>query len=215
MKKIFSLHTALAALALVSGVMIQTSRADLIYDNSQNWTGNNFDIGTNEVGDQITFDGSARNLTNFTFQFWADNMAAGATVQIRFYLNDGVGGTPLTQIWQNTYTFGSGLTTSGATLSYDNSLLNDLYVAANGLTWTAQFSDLGEGGTAGVAIYTPPVIGGNFSDYWENDNGTWLLKTNAIGSMDFGATVGAVPEPSTFALCALGAAGLVALRRRR
>ena len=47
--------------------------ADTIYDNSKNDLLTRFNPGNLEVGDEIVLAGSARYLTNFAFEFWAEN----------------------------------------------------------------------------------------------------------------------------------------------
>lgn len=215
MNKIFSPKAVLLAAGIFAGALTQTVRADLVYANTNNQTSFIQNTLTYETGDEIILAGSSRLATNFTFQFWSSGISSSTTVEIRFYLNDGTGGAPGTMIWDsgadNLLAIDSGFsTTNGATLSYDMSVL-----VPNDFTWTVQFENLG-GGTAGVPIFTPPTVGGNYSDYWENNGTGWLLKTNASTDMSFAATLqAAVPEPSTFALAIVGGIGFLLARRRR
>lgn len=215
MKKLFSLKSVFLAVGVLAFASAQTSRADLVYADTVNLTPYVLNSSNYIVGDEIILAGTSRLATNFTFEFWSSGLSSSATVQIRFYLNDGTGGAPGTLLWDSgidtLFTISPNLlTTNGATLSYDPEV-----VVPNQFTWTVQFDNLG-GGTAGVPIYTPPNVGGNFSDYWQNDGTGWLLKTNASTDMSFGASLQAtVPEPSTLALALVGAAGLLIARRRR
>jgi hypothetical protein len=80
------------------------------------------------------------------------------------------------------------------------------------MTWTVQFSGMGATDSVGVDIYSPPVVGGGYSDYWVN-NGGWLLQTNLV-PMNFAATMSATPEPAPVVLWVLGGLGLLTAGRR-
>ena len=71
--------------------------------------------------------------------------------------------------------------------------------------------------SVGVDLYSPPVVGRDYPDYWENTIAGWVLKTNTV-AVDFGAVMQAeVPEPSSIALSLAGgiAVLLFANRSRR
>ena len=80
---------------VIFGLSFQAARADLLYDNSSNQTTNLFNPGTLEVGDEIVLTGGT-TITNFTFQYYAAGLSGSATVELRFYANDGasVDGVP-------------------------------------------------------------------------------------------------------------------------
>src|ERR1044071_5092622 len=80
------------------------------------------------------------------------------------------------------------------------------------LTWSVQFSGMGPTDEIGLDIYSTPVVGGNYADFWEN-NGGWSLQTNLV-PMNFAAKLEAVPEPSPLVLCLLSAIGFLAERRQ-
>ena len=68
--------------------------------------------------------------------------------------------------------------------------------------------------SVGVDLYSPPVVGADYPDYWQNDGTGWTLMTNSP-PMDFAARMEAtVPEPSTMALSVCGGLGLLILARR-
>ena len=83
-------------------------------------------------------------------------------------------------------------------------------------TWTVTFAGIGASEQAGLALFGPsPSVGQNYSDAWYGAAGTsptWALDV-ASGSnpaLTFGATVTAVPEPSSLGLFAMGGFGLLA-----
>ncbi len=203
---------------VVLALSVATTHADLLYDNSLNQTVNLFNPGTLEVGDEIVM-ASGGSITNFTFQYYANGLSGSATVELRFYANNGplVDGAPT----PGTLLFDSGpfnglVNTNGQTLSYN--LMSSPVLVPQDFTWSVQFSNFGTGNT-GVPIFTPPTLGSDFSDYWEND-GTpgspdWVLKTNAATPMDFAARVQGVPEPGIGALAGLGGVALLGYLRRK
>jgi hypothetical protein len=207
--------------------------ADTIYNNSTNDLLTRFNPGTLEVGDEIILAGSARYLTNFSFEFWGTNTAnPGAfsgtvTATVRFYLNDG----PLFNGYATpgTLVYSSGsfsiIPTARSTLTFkagSDFPLGGLFLGSGpggtlltNLTWSVQFAGMGLTDSAGVDIYSPPVVGGEHTDYWEYNGIAWSLKTNSV-PMDFAAVLQAsAPEPAPFVLSILGGMGLLLWRSRR
>ncbi len=200
--------------------------AEIVYENASNDLNTNLDPGTREVGDEIILDGTARWLSEFTFEYWGTNtlsdieFAGTVEARIRFYLNDG---PPLPDI-DDILTPGTLLYDSGsfqidptprATLTFTDFSLGTVPLTQplpDSFTWSVQFSGLGLTDTAGVTLYSPPTIGNNFNDYWVNDGVDWLLETNLV-NMDFAARFAAVPEPSTLLLAFLGLAAVGVARR--
>lgn len=190
------------ATAVVSGPV-------LVYDNATNDLLYRFDPGTLEVGDEIILSGPAEQLDEFSFEFWGLGTNNGAFAgdvhaRVRFYQNDG----PLTS---------SGYTSPGTVL-FDSGpfpipamprgtvVFEDFQTDApvplttalpRAFTWTVQFSGMESGDSAGVDLYSPPAVGGNYTDYWEQEGGGWVLKTNAAASMDFAAQVTALSRSIT------------------
>ena len=79
------------------------------------------------------------------------------------------------------------------------------------VTWSVQFSGMGATDELGLDIYSLPVVGANYPDFWDN-NGGWLLQTNTV-PMNFAATLEATPEPSAVVLSIFGGLGVLATRR--
>jgi alpha-tubulin suppressor-like RCC1 family protein len=188
-RPIYVLAMLLAALAPV--------RATTIYDNSVNDLDFRFDPGTLEVADEIILAGSARYLTNFDFQFWGVNTANPSTfagpveVRVRFYQNDG----PLYQGYPAPGTaffdsgwFSVGVPTPRSTFVFtagSDFPVGGLLLPSSDITWSVQFRGMGATDSVGIDLYSPPVIGLGYPDFWQ-DNGGWVLLTNAV-PMDFAA----------------------------
>lgn len=209
--------------AMAFGIALPVS-ADTIFDNSAHDLNTRFTPGTFEVGNEIGLTlGSPRFLTNFSFEYWgtASGPSFNGTVQaeVRFYLNDG---TPFNGYsTPGTLFYDSGLFTVPSPTSRNTFVFtagadfpaNGLYLpVVSNMTWTVQFSGMGAGDNAGVDLYSPPVVGSTYGDYWENDITGWALKTNAV-AMDFAAKLEATtPEPSAIALLLCGGMGILAAR---
>jgi len=207
------------AATLLGGV---AARADVVYQNASTYLGK-YSPGTLEVGDQIFFSGTARDLTSFEFQLFGTGTEQAA---VRFYRNDGPGGAPGEKI------FDSGFFTVPNRPTGSVIAISDFVTGAstpmnvplpNSMTWSIQFT----ANTASVGIFhnntsgTGADIGASYIDIWEKGiSGTWSLIQPAPGSglsaLSFGATFNAVPEPSTMALSLIGLIGLAgcALKRR-
>jgi hypothetical protein len=214
-----------AGFALAVLVAGSVAQADTVYDNSTGDLDIRLNPGTRQIGDEIVLAPGARYLTDFVFQYWGENFFGGEQVRLRFYLNDGAPApagpaTPGTIFYDSGY-FDIGATpratliftdfATGAVVAFDNtnSLLPDSF------TWSVQFRgiDSDNGGKAGVDLYNPPTVGTNYLEYWERTGAGWEYRGDTNGTaLNFGARVGAVPEPSTIALGLLG--GLAALMFR-
>ena len=196
--------------SLVSKAQITT-----LYDN----TGHNLNTryhSTAEFGDQIVLGQPTGVATDFAFEYYGLNFTGGEQIRIRFYNNDGpevLSGAP-----------GDSALAPGATAFYDSGLQNIAaapdgavgaitlpgVVVPNTFTWSVEFAGVTGTKEAGLDIYSPPIVGDNFDDYWERGaGGAWELRAASDGTpVSFGAKLTTVPEPGTFALLGLG--GLVA-----
>jgi hypothetical protein len=182
--------------------------ADTIFNNATNDLAVRFDPGPLEIGDEIVLSGNARYLTNFAFEYWGTNSAGGkrfggnVQARVRFYRNDGpmVEGYPApgSRLWASCW-FSVDATERSVLLFSAGSDFpaTGFYLPSSRFTWSVQFRGLGPTDHAGVDFYSPPVTGGYYPDYWENNNGVWTLRTNLCAA-DFAALLEAtlIPEPA-------------------
>jgi hypothetical protein len=246
-KVIFMLRQFAAAL-LASAFIAPAAFADtVIYSNTGNYTGNAFANGgtATQAGNQITrlvadrvqttAVGAPIAITQFSFS--VANLNAGTVLarpRVRFYDDDGAGGTPGTYITGfsfNAISFGAGVTVYSATAAFTVPGTDGSFWAGitfddnNGATGAtaAQLNNLGQG------IYDPPTVGSSFDSFFvTNAAGSFLVNNPAGTVSNFGGAPIAnfgwvfqvatpVPEPavamlSLFGLPLLGVA--VFLRRR-
>lgn len=214
-------------LSVVAGVLaaVLPVQADTVYDNSTTDLNIRFNPVTREVGDEIILDGGARILTDFTFQYWGENFFGDdEELRLRFYLNDGAPSqagplTPGTLFFDSDWFSIS--ETNRATLIFTDFVTGAAVPLSqnlpNSFTWTVRFRgvDAIDGESAGVDLYDPPTTGGNYNEYWENTGpGGWEYRGTNNVHINFGAKVGAVPEPSVIALGLLGGLSALVLRNR-
>jgi hypothetical protein len=198
-----------------------SARANVVYDNSTTDLSLRFNPGLAEVGDEISLLGGAATITNFTFQYWGLSLGVSAQARVRFYANDGAP-SPAGPLKPNSLLFDSDwfnvATTERNTLIFDDFTTGALVPLTGELpgsfTWSVQFQNLG-GGSAGVDLYDPPTIGGNYNEYWDNDgvNG-WQYRGTNSPNINFAARISAVPEPTVIGLGLLGGLGVLFLRNR-
>ena len=183
--------------------------AAVIFDNSAHDLVTRFAPGTNEVGDEILLGSPERYLTNFSFEFWGTNSAnpeafAGEVeARVRFYENNGdpFNGypSPGDQFYDSDW-FSIAPTprsTENFTLGSDFSWTGLFLPVTSNMTWSVQFKGMGATDSVGVDIYSPPVVGQDYPDYWMNTNGTWMLLTNNSGiHIDFAAKMEASAQPT-------------------
>ncbi len=221
-KKATYLLIALSALALS-----HVAHAVVVYDNSTGFvpTNNFLNPGTHEVGDQIILGGTARALTNFTFQYSTFNLTHSFQAEFRFRLNDGplVSGTPR----PNTTLFDSGLFTlppapTALSVTFDTDFGPNGLVVPSNFTWSLQFFGLLPGEMAGPDLFAPVTVGSNFPDYWDFDGTSWTLRanTNNTPPINFAARAEAKAVPdssgiSTIVLSMMGVLGFGLKSRKR
>jgi hypothetical protein len=210
----YSLCAALSFAMILTG-----SAATTIFDNSVNDLSTRFDPGTTQVGDQILLASTERMLTMFSFEYWGVNTAnptafAGPVeARVRFYDNTGTAFNGYSSPANSFFDSGwfSVNPTERSTLVFAAGVdfpSTGLFIPVNEMTWSVQFQGMGATDTVGLDIYSPPTVGQDYPDYWENDGG-WMLKTNTV-AVNFAAKMDAiVPEPSSAVLSILGGAALL------
>ena len=207
---------ALAALALSASAL----HAEFVYNNGVSYSGFYLNPGAQEVGDEVILGGVDRLLSHFTFEYYGTGFSGNEQYRIRFYNNDGspIGGG---YFQPGSSFFDSGLQTLGAPTDPSNRNTYDLDLSGTGITlsnsftWTIQFSGVTGGEVAGVSLYNPPTVGFSDNDFWLNNAGSWELRGTNPTAFNFGATITAVPEPSTYVLAILGGLCGFALVARR
>jgi hypothetical protein len=204
-------NAAISGTATLDGVVggDDVSLISPAYDNSSNDLFIRFETGALEVGDEINLAGPANRITRFSFEYWGVGGGAGGafsgSVQavLRFYKNDGPlltnvsfeARAPQTLLFQSK-PFPI-LATNRAILSYTeeadftNPAAADVLLSGplpSSFTWTVQFTGMGTGDSVGLDLYSPPVVGGSYPDYWEFDGAQWeLLTYHDAPPIDFGA----------------------------
>jgi hypothetical protein len=221
-------------------LLAQTGQSQTVYNNTTTFTGdfnyNNAQAGNEVILSGSTL---GDDVTGFTFQYDFLNStlgttgtpAGGETATLSFYQNYGtssatkVSGYTVPQspvLFTSSAVPISGGFTTGSTINF---------TTANGglptggvdvpqiFTFTVTFAGISSSENAGLALFGPtgsnPSVGQNYADAWYNSAGStpnWQLDVASSGNppLTFGATVTAVPEPSSIGLFAMGSMGLLA-----
>lgn len=207
-------------LLLVGGATF--SRATEIYNNSTNDLGVRFAFtngsgGASSLifGDEIVLAGTERFLTNFSFEYYLEGVSGPSRQsRVTFQLNDGTPFntyyTPGTTFYDSGW-FSIGGPTTRSTVSFvagSDFPLNGLYMPVlSNFTFTVQFRNLSAADNVGVDLYSPPVVGAAYNDFWSYNAG-WTLQTNNAVAVNFGAVfMATVPEPASVVVLLLGGLG--------
>lgn len=215
MTKTNSLTLAVAVATLASF----SAKAQFIaYDNTSNYQGVVTSRGNTEVGDEINLVGGGAVVTAFQFEYNFTGPNDGATGIVRFWDKTGGGGLAPGAILLESSPF-------NLQNGFHQGSLDNLNVLVPGtFIWSVDFDLVDGGENAGLLFYNGVGVGSDpgesLDDHWENlgsaASPNWVLANNTdFGVVDnFGARVTVVPEPGTMALFALGAAALIARRRK-
>lgn len=187
--KIYCLSATLAIAALFS------TSAEIIYDNSGTFE-NAFNDSLLETGDEINLAGTARFVTDFSFEYFAEFTASGdETARVRFYEMNGAPGdndfaTPGTLLYDSgAFSIDSGYRTVNITE------LGTLLTGSK-FTWSVEFAGLTTGEAAGLLYYNPPTTGSSDPYFWQKENGVWTaVATDGTGN-NFAARVTATNAPA-------------------
>lgn len=210
----------LKTLAVLSALLpfCTSGFASIVYDNSANNLNKTYapqpDPNGVQFGDEINLAAGDRLITNFKFEYFLSGNASGnETAVLQLLRNDGA--TITRTVDGSSFDVqapGSVLYTSPV-LSLQSGFQTaeasgfTPFEAPNNFTWTITFSGVDPGEVAGLLVYDPPTVGSSFSDFWQNNGGSWntyLLPNDPITGNpvvgNFAARVTAVPEPTTLAL---------------
>jgi hypothetical protein len=190
-----------------------------------------------EIGDEIILAGTARLLTQFDFEYFGTSggldtpgsFAGAVTARVRFYLNNGplASGVPSPgSVFYDSGTFAVPGRTSRSTFVFTQpefitgsgpGFIPLLIPLPDHFTWSVQFTTVNPADHVGVDLYSPPVVGQNFPDYWLNTAGTWSLQQGPGGQppYNFAARFQAadVPETTGIGICVMSFLALLAYGR--
>lgn len=171
--------------------VLQNVRSEVVYDNTVNYLYSSFQVNGNyEVGDQIILNTNGLLypivINYFSLTYWGLNFSGNELMNVSFYLNDGPGGAPGGQIWDSGW-FSIPQTPKSAVI-FDEDIR--IKLGTPSFTWAVKFSGIEQGESVGLWLYSPPAIGGNFTDYWIKGTNGWELRMMSGYSMDFEAKVG-------------------------
>jgi len=186
----------------IAAVLAPSTPAAIIYDNSTTYE-DAFNDSRLETGDEVNVVGTARLVTAFAFEYFAEFAATGdETARLRFYEMDGAPG-------ENDFaTPGSLLYDSGAfsiTSGYRTVNITDMsaLLPSSKFTWSVEFSGLTNTESAGLLYYDPPTVGSSDVYFWEKENGTWTAVATDDTGNNFAARVTAVDAPPPFRIATL------------
>jgi hypothetical protein len=221
------------AAAGVIAILAQNAHSQNLYNNTTGNQSENFNY-TGQAGNEVVLAGSASSdlITGFNFQY--DVNATGVlqggllpnsvNVVLNLWANTGalVSGyaSPGTLLY-STAPFALTTATSSSVLSYVAADFGGTgVVVPKDFTWTVSFSGLTSTESAGLGLYNPPTVGGNYADEWYNSGSpnAWTLNVAPVGNppLEFGASITgtAVPDSSSLSLSALAVlAGFAWMKR--
>jgi hypothetical protein len=208
--KLFHLLTAVTLAAALSPALLAE---DVIYANNTVDTGFTQVFDANAyiaVGNQITFAGTSRFLTQASFEMFnaSPNLDTLSAATLSLY---NVSGSVLgSLIGSFTLAPANYVASQIATLTFNLPWV----VVPNEIVWAISFSD---SSNLGLNIYTPATVGTNLANTIWRDTGSGLSAlTVPANSEEYNAqflAVAETPEPSTWVLLGAGLATL-AWRRR-
>jgi hypothetical protein len=218
--------TILAASIAATVLMGSSISGEIIYDNSSGTldtiTGDTPASGTSyQIGDAVTFAGSARTLTDWSFEY---NVAGSGNETLHAFLYNISGGFPGSILWD------SGVVTATPGSHTFNAPGLSLGVPES-LAWGVEFGGIEAGETSGLFMLDGPTVGTspNFDatagtivappagqDFYYLMGPTGWQAVGTPGVDNLAARFTAVPEPSTLALITggLGLFGFLARRRK-
>lgn len=201
MKMMDFAKTLVLAVGLAGGLF--TRGADIVYDNSVDYSGIDYET-TDEYGDEVNLAGTSRAITEIQIEYYAEFIPNGDEIaRIRFYSNTGPfweGNTDYPTpasppLYEQTFVPQQGYQT--AVVTVPNVVVPDHF------TWTIQFLGISQTSTndrAGLLFYGAASIGSSFDDFWELTPDGWGAVAVTGVTNNFGVRISAVPAPSEMRL---------------
>ncbi len=173
------------------------------------------------VGDQITFAGTDRLVTNFTTRLTAfSGISTGLTIAVELSIYESVAGLPGALLWSGVNP--SVVIPGGPSLATAEAVFAPNIVLPNTVCFAIGFTSIvrlaGESRTMGVASHSSPSIGSSpvTTIHQLSADNSWFIEdiSNQVGGLfrNVDARVEAIPAPSSLAILAFVVA---AVRRRR
>lgn len=195
----------------------------LVYNDTSTYSGDNFNFdsgvaGTVSAGNEIVLAAANDVITQFQVQidFTGTGTPTG-TVDVQFANNNGATyngyATPGSILWDSgSSALGSFSSAAGEVLTYTVPSVT----VPKDFTFVVNFNGLTSTEIAGLSIFGNTTVGQNYNDAWVNTGAGWVLQkaTGSDPALQFGATLTAIPEPSTIALGVMGACAFLARRRK-
>jgi len=218
-----------AACLAVSAILGGTASAQtIIYDNSSGFSGQYTGEGNAEIGDAVTFAGTARTVTQVSFEYFVSpastpttEVFGNETAQFFLYTLNG-NATPASLLYSSpTFNLVPGTANGYGTATISGIAVN----VPDQIAWSVAFNGVEGNEQAGLLFYNPPSVGssptfdtgnGIQQDFFlrHNVSGWQVLDTpNVVDNLNVRFT--AVPEPGTLALIAGGLVTMGLIRRRK
>jgi hypothetical protein len=174
---------------------LTSARSEIVYDNSVT-PEDKFNDSLLESGDQVQLAGTARLLTEFSFEYFgAFTVNGDERARLRMYLNNGPAGenpfaTPGTLLYDSQ--------DFSITAGYHTGTISDLdvRVPGNTLTWTVEFKGVSEAESVGLLYYNPPAIGSSGNFFWQRIGVQWEAVATDDAQNNFAALITAVEAPA-------------------
>ncbi len=223
MRKTNTGFKAAACLAATALMGITASAQSVIYQNTD-FNGNVSSEGNAEIGDQVTFAGTARDVNQVSFEYFLSPGSSGnETAQLFLYSINNSTKLPGSLLYSSpVFNLAGGTTPSG----FGTATINGISVnVPDTIAWSVSFSGISGTEQAGLLFANPPAVGssptfdpgdGTQHDFFlrNNTSGWQVLDTpNLVDNLVVQFT--AVPEPGTIALMLGGLLTMGLIRRRK
>lgn len=186
-----------ACACLFSLSLFTLSSSEIVYNNLRNDL-KKFYFSEDEIGDEVILESAdgpieSVDIESITFELIGRRLSGDETVQFRIYQNDGdtviAGGRSPGTLRFESEPFGLP-ETSGDTLEFSVEVPVGITQIPPHFTWTLTFSGVDPLEQLGVSLYSPPIKGNNYDDFWVHvDGSAWSLQRIRSLPSDFGAVI--------------------------